>query len=624
MCRTVLLGLILVAVFAVAPAAAVELARQGRSDYRIVIADAPEPSVRAAATELADHLHEVTGATFPVVCAAEVEGDRLILVGPSAALDRLALDIDWRALEPEGFVLRTVGRKLVVAGPGRGTLNGVYTFLEEAVGCQWYMSDLAVIPSRPDLEVPDLAVRYVPPFESRLILSGSAFDVDWAARQRLNTFTRDVGLVTKPDGTQSHLGEFISDPRLAGAFHYAVWHVHTLSHNMLLPHAAYDEHPDFFALQGGQRRRQGQACLGNPRLAVFIAKRAAEWIRSDPEAPIISVSAGDFAADCQCPLCQAEYKQHGLAGTYMRFVNRVAAELEREFPDVLVDTLAYHGTRVLPPGIKMRPNVVVRYCTQESETCYYHALDQCPLNQRMGILENMRAWVQAAPRVWVWYYVLPRTELLPFPHLRSLGRNFRLMRDTGVKGQFIQAIMAPAARHGGAKELEAYLFAKLLWNPDYDVQAGVQRFVNACYGPAAEHILHYIDTVNAESSYAGGYSATARTEVTYGPKDQLHAIYGGNLSLKRQVIEDLDARFDLAEQAVIDDPATLQRVKHVRLALQLYLLYYSDADDPLRTKALGSFFPVARHAGLQRVYVQEAEKFMTLDEFRDFCEQDAE
>jgi hypothetical protein len=245
---------------------------------------------------------------------------------------------------------------------------------------------------------------------------------------------------------------------------------------MLIPDNEYDRNPDFFALRDGKRVRGGQACLANPKLIDFVVKRAGEWIRSDPSAQIISISGGDFAGDCQCPLCQAEYKKHGLAGTYMQFVNHVAEKIEPQFPDVLIDTMAYHGTRVLPPGVKMRKNVVIRYSTMDL-TCYYHALDDCVMNSKVKMLESMHEWVGAARRVWVWYYALPRSELMPYANLNSLSRNFKLMRDAGVKGFFIQARMARGARHGGLGELQSYLFAKLLWDPDYDVAAGTERFV---------------------------------------------------------------------------------------------------------------------------------------------------
>ena len=42
-------------------------------------------------------------------------------------------------------------------------------------------------------------------------------------------------------------------------------------------------------------------------------------------------------------------------------------------------------------------------------------------------------------------------------------------------------------------ELRQYLIAKLLWNPDADVNALMDDFLDGYYGPAANYIREYID-----------------------------------------------------------------------------------------------------------------------------------
>ena len=49
----------------------------------------------------------------------------------------------------------------------------------------------------------------------------------------------------------------------------------------------------------------------------------------------------------------------------LRFVNAVAADIEDEFPDVAIDTLAYQYTRKPPRTSRPRPNVIVRLCSIE-------------------------------------------------------------------------------------------------------------------------------------------------------------------------------------------------------------------------------------------------------------------
>lgn len=64
-----------------------------------------------------------------------------------------------------------------------------------------------------------------------------------------------------------------------------------------------------------------------------------------------------------------------MAGTVIRFVNAVAEAVEQEFPDVIIDTLAYQYTRKPPKLVRSRHNVCVRLCT--IECCFVHPLRSC-------------------------------------------------------------------------------------------------------------------------------------------------------------------------------------------------------------------------------------------------------
>ena len=579
--------------------------------YRIVIAEEPGLGVEAAAEELARFLSEIAGCGFAIVDDSGERTEDEILVGRSRAVEALGLEVDWDALGAEGYVIRTVGRRLVIAGgPGRGTINGVYGLLEEVLGCRWYSPAFSVIPRRSPLAIGALDVTCRPAFESRCIHCASDTDPGWSARNRLNTFTRDVGAAVQADGTPVDWDTFINDPRLAGAYHYARWHVHTLGHDGLLPYAAFDEHPEYFALRDGKRMQTAQPCMTNPELAAYIARRAKEWIASDPSARIMSISQGDFGNACQCERCQSAYKDGGVTAVYMRFVNDVAAEIEKDYPEILVDTLAYQWTRKLPAGIKMRRNVVIRYCP--IEMCHHGTYDECGYNAAQRFGEDLREWCGAAPRVWVWYYAIPRTELHPYANLNSLSRNFRLMRDYGVKGFFIQAEEGRVCMSGGLTELQAFLFAKLLWDADYDVAKGIEEFAGACYGAGAPEIVRYVETVNNADSYTG--TPAEYTHMLAYPGFHLGCM--ANVPLKKEVLAELDRLFDEAEEAVADDAGSLGRVRLVRLSVQYALMLYGDTDDRARERAIREFFPRAAAAGVPTVRNPKNGREESLEDFR--------
>ena len=74
-------------------------------------------------------------------------------------------------------------------------------------------------------------------------------------------------------------------------------------------------------------------------------------------------------------------------GTLLRAVNGVADAVLAEFPDVMVDTLAYHYTRTAPNVTVPRRNVVVRLCSIE---CNFAQPFSHPSNQ--AFMKDLSAW----------------------------------------------------------------------------------------------------------------------------------------------------------------------------------------------------------------------------------------
>jgi hypothetical protein len=402
-------------------------------------------------------------------------------------------------------------------------------------------------------------------------------------------------------------GSFITDPKINGAYHYANGHVHTLGHGGLLPYDEFEKHPEYFALVDGKRLQKGQPCLTNPDLLKFIVKRAKSWIKNDPTADIISISQGDFHNACECPACKAAYKQYGKPGLYMRFVNQVAEEIEKEYPKILVDTLAYFWTDTPPKNIKMRENVVIRYCPINA--CLHHPFDECELSKKFKICPKMEEWIRISPRVWVWYYALAYNGLYPLPNFKPLSKNFKLMRDAGVKGFFIEGkgmIMS-----GGLADLQAYLFAKLTWDPNYNVENGIEEFANACYGSAAKQIISYVKQVNDRDTYI------TDPNYKYNPNyPGFHIRYWARIPIEKNKLQEMDKLFDEAEQAVADDFDSLERVKLVRLSLQYAIMLNADKNDPIYSKAIRGFFPIAKKAGIKLLLNYKTGLREDLDTFR--------
>ncbi len=120
-----------------APVGAATLATDGRAVATIVIGREPTIAEQAAGRELADYLGKVTGGAFATVAEADApaQGSRIFLGQTRFAADQ---GIDFAALGPEEWIVRTVNSDVLIAGGRpRGTLYAVYRFLEDVVGVRW-------------------------------------------------------------------------------------------------------------------------------------------------------------------------------------------------------------------------------------------------------------------------------------------------------------------------------------------------------------------------------------------------------------------------------------------------------------------------------------------------------
>lgn len=121
--------------------ATITLARDGASEYRIVIPANASEVEKLAAAELQTFLTQMSRADLPIISDDQPSGAREIILGNNRHLNELGLPVNVAPLGQEGFRIQTVGSRLViVGGPANGTLYGVYGFLEDHLGCHWLSS----------------------------------------------------------------------------------------------------------------------------------------------------------------------------------------------------------------------------------------------------------------------------------------------------------------------------------------------------------------------------------------------------------------------------------------------------------------------------------------------------
>jgi hypothetical protein len=535
---------------------AITISQDGQAKTIIVIAsDAPEPEQHAA-KELAEFLGKIAGAKFESAGQAK-QNASCIFVGPAAA--KWADEpVSTDGLGAEGIVIKTVGDDLVLAGgQPRGTLYAVYSFLEDQLGCRWWSSTESTIPSKPTITIDGLNVRYVPPLEYRSPFWFDAFDGDWAARNKCNG--------------QAHRLE-----AMHGGKHVYEGFVHTF-YPLIPPQKYFADHPDWFSEINGKRTTDNaQLCLTNDEMRKELVKNLKERLRNNPAATIASVSQNDCIGNCQCKSCAAIEQEEGSpAGLMLRFVNAVAADIEQEFPNVAISTLAYQYTRKPPKITKPRDNVIVQLCSIE---CSFSK----PLadERNKAFRDDIVGWSPICKRLYIWDYTTNfRHHIMPHPNLRVLGPNVKFFADHNVKGIFEQG--AYGTNGAEMAELRAWVLAKLLWDPSRDGQALTNEFIDGYYGPAAPHIKAYLKVTHDAVEQSGDW---------LGCFEQVFAKYLSFDTLSRgwQCLK-------AAEATVQDNPDLRFRVQVAQLpVLYTFLMRWNEMRDAAKTA--GAEWPMPQTA----------------------------
>jgi hypothetical protein len=516
------------------------LADKGKSSYKIVVADDASPSTKHAAEELQKFLQEMTGAKLSIVSDKKPMAPREIILGDNAHFKSLKTDIDVASLGKEGYVIRTVGNHLVIVGGAlRGNLYGVYGLLEDHLGCHWFTPDCSRIPKSSKLAIDAIDDRQIPALEYREVHLADCFDVEWCAHNRLNS--NSAGLEEKHGGKVKFGDGYM---------------VHTFN-GLVPPDKYYAEHPEYFSLVDGKRLKdRTQLCCTNPDVIRICTERILQAMREQPGATVFSVSQNDWGNQCRCPECQALAEQEETQmAPVLQLVNKVAEAAEKEFPDKIVETLAYTWTRKAPKTMRPRPNVVIWLCS--IECCFAHPLETCDSRQNKAFRADIEAWAKVANRLWVWNY---NTDfwayLLPFPNQRVRGPNIRFYTEHHVTGIFEQD--NSQCKDSELASLGGYITAKCLWNPNYDTNKAMNEFLEGYYGKAAEPIRKYIDLIHdyveKENIHVG----------IYVPVDHRH--------LTDELLIEADKMWQQAENAVAKDATLLHRVKVGRLSVDYAIM----------------------------------------------------
>ncbi len=531
----------------------------------IVLSKEPAAVEKTAANELRKYIYRLTKADLTVVSEDECESGG-IYVGATdfAAANKVSVPDNRFG---EGWAIQAAGGSLVLCGGNtRGTLYAVYHLLEDVFGIRWWNMWEEYVPELDAASVPaGYSQSGVPALEYRDIYVGNEnTDTLFFVRNRMNGFAGN----TPPDyGGKEAFGH--------------PYHVHTF--NRYFPPFYKDsfsgketnewiemnnpDHEDYFASHpgwyaysaaDGKRVENGQLCLCADGLyEAFLEKLLKSVAFSYAEAKAagkagpryFDVSPNDTGGHCECDACRDSIAKHGESGHLLRFVNRLAEDAAKKYPDVLLETLGYWHY-VYAPADDTVPanNLVIRFADNYMDIL--HSLSHKNNADFFGRLKNW-AEICAKGNLYVWDYAVIYAENGVFPSMYKYGDNFKSFMKTGVNGYFVEHEQCINADFW---DMKLWLMAKLMEDPHRDYGALTDVFIGGYYGKAGEYIRKYLDLMH-ERAEASDFHAQFGVSVIDAPWLTVEDIIAGS------------ALFEKAFAAAEGDDVLLRRLRAARSGL---------------------------------------------------------
>jgi hypothetical protein len=235
----------------------------------------------------------------------------------------------------------------------------------------------------------------------------------------------------------------------------------------------------------------------------------------------VTVSPADVELACYCSGCRRLWDdsggQYGGASKVMAtFVDKLARQVERRWPDqrFTIIYLPYLNYTAAPDGFKFPNNVQVQLCGMPGLATYKEPAI------RQAEQANIDRWIAISGRpIENWHYCCwpahKTKAAYQYPHVvkQFYQRNRRKTVGTFING---------TGNHWPRQHISLYCWLKVLWDPDFDVDAAVDEFCRRMFGRASgtmrELVGMQIDGWEKSRWPGGRFSAKGIYEASFPPE----------------------------------------------------------------------------------------------------------
>ena len=456
-----------------AAGAEVVLVRDGKAVASLVVQGAPAEKAAPrgrrksrrsglddafAARTLVEWVRKITDAELPVVAAAPADGPA-VYVGAAAVAAGLKLDgID--SPTNEGLKVVCDGRRVLLAGQcPAATVRAACRFLEK-LGCRYFMDHPLgeVYPRSRTLGIGQIDIR-----EQPKLLMRSIWGSKWGGMSLWKIWNGAGGL----SFSTGH-----------------AWAQH-------VPSKLFDDHPEYFALRGGQRRRSSWYCTSNRDLRRMFAEGVIAQIRKGNKHP--SISPPDGTGYCECAACRAQDDPKVIepssgrvcvSNRYLDFYDEVGRHVAKACPGSILSFYAYADYTQAPTlGRAVSPNL----CAWIAPIRYsrHHRIGSPNSTSRTQLAGLIDGWAKSVKQIGYRTYNYNLAEcLVPFSKISIWAHDIPYLKRKGCLGINLETL-ANWEIYGP----HIYLSIRLAYDPAADAGAIMDDYFLKFYGPRAGRLL---------------------------------------------------------------------------------------------------------------------------------------
>lgn len=528
----------------------------------------PNDTYQYPADFLQRHIQKSTGKKLPIVKESKAsKNKRKIFIGNTKAAQKFKF-----TCKPEELILQPVGNDLIITGEitpegiDRGTLFGVYEYLEREFGIRFLYADNprwnsygpgTVIPKKSEITFPKKTVRSAPTFRQRE--GGVGYYSQKTPIQKLWHPVLRFGS---------------SLPR------------QNANHTQVYWYELYSKtHPEYFAKSASGKVRlnhkhvyRNYICLSSDEVLNRMMQNIADCDAGvkgaertfgprPPKGDYVYFACNDglvTRTTCHCAKCapMLEPKRiYEAQGTelFFNFTTKYAARIKEKYPNRKLAVLAYSHYLAPPKKSVIPDNMEVTYVGPK----IHYATDPAIYNLHSNYIKQWHKLLKNdKSRMTLWMNIVnPQVYLSNCPFMyHHVFQKFMKDHQHMISGAFINGL-CPYLRRLGARGFYGtihtipmiYLQGRIMWDINANVDDILKDFCDKSYGKGGKAMLEFYNLV------------TARWEARYSDNESMPEYdYIHQIRYPQPVVAKMKALLNEAAKAAIGDKYSYRRIIYLR------------------------------------------------------------